>query len=66
MFSQKQVEFKEDDLRRPLHIFFFNIHEEERYLELALGIYKLKFIIPRYWIVYVFFPKMNFYCKVCL
>ena len=36
MFSQKQVEFKEDDLRRPLHIFFFfNIHEEERYLELA-------------------------------
>ena len=22
MFSQKQVEFKEDDLRRPLHIFF--------------------------------------------
>lgn len=35
MFSQKQVEFKEDDLRRPLLILFFNIHEEERYLELA-------------------------------
>ena len=35
MFSQKQVEFKEDDLRRSLHIFFFNIHEEERYLELV-------------------------------
>ena len=35
MFSQKQVEFKEDDVRRPLLIPFFNIHEEERYLELA-------------------------------
>lgn len=29
------VEFKNDDLKRPWHIFFSNIHEAERYLELA-------------------------------